>query len=200
MPTRIVGTAFRLLQHDEKNSFRIKETCMRRLCGHRSMDRRGAAAAAPPPRERRRCDRAMRSLRIVETPANWAFHPCLKIRAQPATHGLTAFSTRRRRRRTASPSVPFATKKNSAYISVKGSFEAHREHAEERDSRESALPIRKRGCSDRSRKRLTRRFGGLHRADSRRREGARTPRRTAPRAAISSPKSDRAWVRDRALP
>ena len=197
MPTRIVGTAFRLLQHDEKNSFRIKETCMRRLCAHRSMDRRGAAAAAPLPRARRSCDRTMRSQRIVETPANWAFHPCLKIRAQPATHGLTEFSTRRR---TASPSVPFATKKNSAYISVKGSFEAHREHAEERDSRESAPPIRKRGCSDRSCKRLTRRLGGLRRVDSRRREGARTPRRTAPRAAISSPKSDRAWVRDRASP
>ena len=192
MPTRIVGTAFRLLQHDEKNSFRIKETCMRRLCAHRSMDRRGAAAAAPPPRERRRCDRAMRSLRIVEIPANWAFHPCRKIRAQPATHGLTAFSTRRRRRRTASPSVPFATKKNSAYISVEGSFEAHREHAEERDSRESAPPIRKRGCSDRSCKRLTRRGGGLHSADSRLHEGAETPRRTPPCAIVQLAESDRA--------
>jgi hypothetical protein len=197
VPTRIVGTAFRLLQHDKKNSFRIKETCMRRLCAHRSMDRAGAEAAAPPPRARRRADRAMRSLRIAETPANWAFHPCRKIRAQPATHGLTAFSTRRRRRGTASPSALFATKKNSAYISVEGSFEAHRVHAEERDSRESAPPIRKRGCSDRSCKRLTRRFGGLRRVDSRLRGGQNA---ATPCAVISPPKSDRAWVRDRASP
>jgi hypothetical protein len=33
----------------------------------------------------------------------------------------------------------FRRKKNSAYISVEGRFEAHRERAEERESRESAL-------------------------------------------------------------
>jgi hypothetical protein len=106
-----VGTAFRLLQHDEKNSFPIKETCMRRRRAHRSTDRRGAATAAPRPCARRLPDRTTRSRRIVETPANWAFHLCRKIRAQPAMHGLTAFSTLRQRRGEASPSALFTAKK-----------------------------------------------------------------------------------------
>ena len=192
MPTRIVGTAFRLLQHDEKNSFPIKETCMRRRRAHRSTDRRSVATAAPRPCARRRIHRTTRSRRIVETPANWAFHLCRKIRAQPAMHGLTAFSTLRQRHGAASPSALFTAKKNSAYISVEGSSEAHWEHAEERDSRESAPPIRKRGCSDRSCKRLTRRGGGLHSADSRLHEGAETPRRTPPCAIVQLAESDRA--------
>src|ERR1700693_1095195 len=59
-PTRIVGTAFRLLQHNEKNSFRINETCTRRRLAPRS---RGARRLARDVRRAHyaHCDDPLRS-------------------------------------------------------------------------------------------------------------------------------------------
>jgi hypothetical protein len=174
---------------------------MRRLRAHRSTDRDGAATAASRPCARHRTDRATRLRRIVKAPANWAFHPCRKIHAQPATHGLTAFATMRGQRCAASPSAIFTAKK-ILRTSPRKAARRHIGSARRSGNRANRFSSsRKHGRTDRSCKRLTRRGGGLHRVDSRLREALRTPRRTLPcTAAGARSGNNRADVRDRASP
>ena len=201
MPTRIAGTAFRLLQHNEKNSFRIKETCMRRLRTHRSTVRRAATDASLRACARDRTAGATRQRRIVEAPANWAFHPCRKIRAQAATHALTAFATMRARRCAAPSRAIFAVKK-ILRTSLRKAASRRIGSARRSGNRANRLsPIRKHGCSDRSGKPLDEARRRLHRIDSRLREVLGTPRKTPLRAAIGVRSGhELATVRDRASP
>jgi hypothetical protein len=166
VPTRIVGTAFRLLQQNEKNSFRIKETCICALPGHRSTARRGEATEPRRRRARHHAGIAPRFQRIQETPANWAFHPCLKIGAQRIECGLTAFAPARRRLRAASRAAIFAMKKNlrtslrKAIPSRVGDARGNAKRANR------ARPIRKTTGMDRFCKRLTPLGDGQRRGDS----------------------------------
>jgi hypothetical protein len=166
VPTRIVGTAFRLLQQNEKNSFRIKETCICALPGHRSTVRRGEATEPRRHRARHHAGIAPRFQRIQETPANWAFHPCLKIGAQRIECGLTAFAPARRRLRAASRAAIFAMKKNLR-TSLRKAIPSRIGDARGNAKRANrARPIRKTMGMDRFCKRLTRRGDGQRRGDS----------------------------------
>src|ERR1700736_4114737 len=53
-PTRIVGTALRLLHHNEKSSFRISDTCTRRRLARRLRGAARPAHALPRARRARR--------------------------------------------------------------------------------------------------------------------------------------------------
>ena len=186
MPTRIVCTAFGLLQHNEKNSFWIKETCTRRHRAHRSTPRRRGVIDMLRPRARQHACVATRLRRIAKATANWALHPCRKIRAQRMTHDLTAFATTRRRRCAASPSAIFTAKKIVS-TSLRKAIPARIRSARAIENDPNRFqPIRKTGCADRSGKRLTRRSGGLRHADSRPPKVVRTPPRTPPRGAIGA--------------
>jgi hypothetical protein len=167
---------------------------MRRLRAHRSTDRDGGATAVSRPCARHRSDRATRLRRIAEAPANWAFHPCRKIHAQPATHGLTAFATMRGQRCAAPPSAIFAAKK---ILRTSPRKAARRRIGSARRSGNRANRFsssRQHRCSDRSRKHSTRRCGGRH---PRR---FRSPRGTANAATGARSGSSLADVRDRASP
>jgi hypothetical protein len=200
VPTRIVRTAFRILQHNEKNSFRIKETCTRRHRAHRSTARRRGVVDMLRPRARQRACVATPLRRIVKATANWALHPCRKIRAQPVTHGLTAFATTRRRRCAASPTAIFAAKKIvSTSLRKAAPTRIGSARAIENDPNRFQ-PIRKTGRADRSGKRLR---GAaevfdvpilVRRGSSERRRGRRAPRDPARDAGAN------AGIRDRASP
>jgi hypothetical protein len=198
VPTRIVGTAFRLLQHNEKNSFRIKETCMCALLGHRSTARRGNVTEPRRRRARHHAGIVPRFRRIQETPANWAFQPCRKIRAQRTRRGLTAFSTARRRLRAASRAAIFATKKNLR-TSLRKAIPSRIGDARGNAKRANRTrPIRKTLCVDRFCKRLTRLGGSPRRGDSPLPRAANVPAEAARRASARAARAtaglkDRAW-------
>jgi hypothetical protein len=193
VPTRIVGTAFRLLQHNEKNSFPINETCMEAVPAQRSIVRRREAGDATERRARHDADFAARFSRASETPANWAFLPCRKIRAQPAMHRLTSSAATPRGCLATPPSAIFATKKilrKSRRRAAPTCIGCARRSAE-RPNRSRA--IRKTGCSDRSGKPLDeafartsrRRFASLETLGTRRRRiGAKPAERRKPARAI----------------
>ena len=87
-PTRIVGTAFRLLQRNEKNSFRINETCTpRRLARRRRGARRRAHSLHRALQARR--DDAMHDHRaIAKAPVKWALLRCAKDRVRSCAKAL----------------------------------------------------------------------------------------------------------------
>jgi len=179
VPTRIVGTAFRLLQHNEKNSFRIKETCIRALLGHRSTARRGDATEPRRRRARHHAGIAPRFRRIQKTTANWAFHPCLKVRAQRPRYGLTAFAAARRRLRAASRAAIFATKKNLRTSLCKAIPSRIGDARGNAKCANRTRPIRKTLCADRFCKRLTRPAAVLGAAILVRRGAANVPAEVA---------------------
>jgi len=81
-PTRIAGTVFRLLQQNEKNIFRINETCMGR---RRARHRRAACARAQISRGARRPRQTHHRKEIFgieKVPVKWPLHERAKFRAQ----------------------------------------------------------------------------------------------------------------------
>src|ERR1700757_4479509 len=112
---------------------------MEAVPAQRSIVRRRGARDATQRRARHDTDFAARFSRISETPANWAFLLCLKIRAQPAMPRLTSSAATRRGCLAVPPSATFAAKKNSAKISPEGRSDAHRTRAKECKGCESVL-------------------------------------------------------------
>jgi hypothetical protein len=71
-PTRIVGTASRLLQRNKKNIFHIKEACMERPRARRRRDACRLARRCCCMRPRRRLYQASNISKITETPVKWS--------------------------------------------------------------------------------------------------------------------------------
>ena len=86
-PTRIVGTASRLLQPNKKNIFHINETCTKRPRSRHSRDTSRFIQAQSSARARHPRNHANRICKITKMPGKWALLRCtdhdLRPREQP---------------------------------------------------------------------------------------------------------------------
>jgi hypothetical protein len=91
-PTRIVGTASRLLQRNKKNIFHIKEPCMERPRARRGRDASRLARKSCCVRPRRRLYQANNICKITETPVKWPLLRCENL--GPLSHARPLDSIR----------------------------------------------------------------------------------------------------------
>jgi hypothetical protein len=91
-PTRIVGTASRLLQRNKKNIFHIKEPCMERPRSPRRRDASGLAQRCCCVHPRCRLHHANNICRITETPVKWPLLRCVNL--DPQSHAQPLDSIR----------------------------------------------------------------------------------------------------------